>query len=167
MTVEQVITIRKYIDGAYPQLRQRTKEEIEDTDTVWFDLLKGEDFHLAMQAVKNYIRNGNNFPPSISSVLEGCKAVILKYNNRVLETMEADGYFDDPENADAETSKWNKDNRKRKAQVWVSKGYPKEQIPDWFKKDYQRYEATVKQSLLQGGSRALIGDDKTAIAPLQ
>lgn len=165
MTVEQVITIRKYIDGAFPQVRQRSKEEIEDADTVWYDMLKDEDYHLTMQAVKNYIRSGNPFPPSISLILEGCKAVILKYNNQILEMMDADGYFDDPPETDAEIAHWNKDNRKRKAQAYVSVGYPKEKIPDWFKADYQRYEAEIKQSLIQG-ARVTSGE-KAIIAPRQ
>ena len=164
MTVEQVITLRKYVDGAYPQLRQRSKEEIEDTDTVWFDLLKDEDYYLAMQSVKNYIRSGNPYPPGISNVIDGCKTVILQYNNRVLEAMEADGYFDDVKSESAEVSKWNKDNRIRKARAYVSEGYPKERIPEWFRRDYQRYETGVKQSLIN--SKALIGDEK-AIASRQ
>lgn len=160
MTVEQVITLRKYIDGAYPQQRQRTREEIEDADTVWFDLLKGEDFHLAMQSVKNYIRSGNNFPPSISLILEGCKAVVLQYNNRVLEMMDSDGYFNNTAETDIETRRI----RKQKAEIWVSNNYPKELIPEWFQRDYQRYERIVKQSLIN--SKALNGDEK-AIATRQ
>ena len=160
MTIEQMIMIRKYIDGAYPLQRQRTKEETADADMIWFDMLKDEDYNLCMQGVKNYIRSANNFPPSISAILEASKEVVLQYNNKVIELMESEGYFNDSETTPLEISAWNKENRRRKAQIWASNNYPKELIPDWFKTDYQRYEVRVRQTLIPSAARMMIANEK-------
>jgi hypothetical protein len=139
MKDEQVVAIKKYVEGAYPMMKSN-----DDADLVWFDLLQDEEYYGILQSVKNYIRAGNKFPPGVSEVIQGYSLIIMEFNDEVLRLMDEDGFFNDSEEADIEVAYWNKNNRKRKAAVWISKDFPKENIPNWFKEVYQNYESQIK-----------------------
>jgi len=135
MTKSEVIMLRNYIKGAYGY-----DKGDESTDAVWFDLLHNYEHQGIMQAVKSHIRSGNRFPPTLSELIAGYEVIVQSFSNDILDLMDRDGYFNDPVGSDPALASWNKDNRKRKAQVWLSI----HKMPDWFKMDYQRYEGQIK-----------------------
>ena len=140
MTSEQAIAIKKYCEGVYPSMKRDT-----ELDLVWFDQLKGEEYHGTMQSLKNWIKKGNKFPPSIPELISGYELVINEHHALVLKTMEEDGYFNDPFDTEKEIAEFNKKNRIKKARLYISQGYPKETIPNWFKQDYLKYDEKLKQ----------------------
>jgi hypothetical protein len=140
MTDEQVVAIKKYVEGAYPMMKSN-----DDSDLVWFDLLQDQEYYGILQSIKNYIRAGNKFPPTVSEIIKGYSLIIMEFNDEVLRLMDEDGFFNDPPGGEIEVALWNKQNRKRKALVWMSRDYPKENIPRWFKEEYQKYEQMIKQ----------------------
>jgi len=140
MTQQEVIFVKNYIKGAYPNIKDDTT-----SDAVWYDLLKSEEYYGILQSVKNYIRSGNKYAPTLSEIIAGYELIVLEYQNEIIQRMDKDGYFNDGETSPYEIASWNKKNRMRKANVWASRDYPKEKIPDWFKRDYQRYEDLFKQ----------------------
>ncbi len=139
MKDEQVVAIKKYVEGAYPMMKSN-----DDADLVWFDLLQDEEYYGILQSVKNYIRAGNKFPPGVSEIISGYSLIISGFADDVLKLMDDDGYFEDKEGLDSEISDWNRSNRKTKAFIWMSTSFPKETIPNWFKQDYKRYESKIK-----------------------
>ncbi len=162
MTQKELILLLNYVRGAY-----QTFKSDANSDAVWYDLLQGEEYYGILQALKNYIRKGNKFPPTPADLIMGYELIVLEFSNEVLRLMESAGYFDDPTEivltekydeltdtyikteprkvlTDLELARWNKDNRKRRAYIWLSEGFPKEAIPKWFKEDYQKYEKMIK-----------------------
>ncbi|NCC19098.1 MAG: hypothetical protein EOM29_09190 [Bacteroidia bacterium] len=142
MKPAEIVILKEFIKSAYPSY----KDESATSDAVWYEMLHDEDYQGAMMAVKKYIREGNKFPPTLAELIKGCEGVVLEFNNAVLQAMDKDGYFSD----DGEYSDWNYENRKRKAMMWISKDYPKESVPEWFTKDYRKYEESIKEQYFLG-----------------
>jgi len=128
---KMAVAIKFYCEGAYPQMRDKG-----GSDEVWVDMLATYDYALMLSAVKQYIADGNEYAPSIASLIVAYKKQQERFTNDILQKMEDDGFFDDPESSDAEVSLWNKQNRKRKAINYVLTG----NMPEWFKKVYESYQ---------------------------
>jgi hypothetical protein len=148
MTNREVIQIKEYIKGAFANMK-----ESDFSDVVWYDLLKDEEYYGILQSVKNYIRAGNKFPPSIGEIIKGYELIIQDFANDILQEMDDDGYFDDPEQTETEIALWNKKNRKRKAFLWAE---DLSKAPEWFKNDYSSYMQKRKRLF----NRKMIGEAK-------
>lgn len=152
MTKQEYAQIKAYVLGAFPQMKNN-----DFSDAVWYDFLKEEEYYGILQSVKNYIKQGNKFPPTVGEVVNGYELIVQDFNNEVLRLMEESGYFDDAEETDYEVAAWNKKNRKRKAFIWLSNSFPKEAIPDWFKNDYHEYEKVIKAKYFATNNRKQLG----------
>ena len=152
MTVEQVLSIKKYVEGAY----QTVKSDI-DNDLVWIDMLKNEEYYGILESAKKYIRAGNKFPPTIGELIQGYEIVIDEFNKIVFDTMADDGYFVDRVSKDQEVRDWNTQKRTKQTKIWLSKNYPKEYIPQWFLDDWQKYASEVKQMLANNNMQMISG----------
>ena len=152
MTVEQVLSIKKYVEGAY----QTVKSDI-DNDLVWIDMLKNEEYYGILESAKKYIRAGNKFPPTIGELIQGYEIVIDEFNKIVFDTMADDGYFVDRVSKDKEVREWNTQKRIKQTKIWLSKNYPKEYIPQWFLDDWQKYASEVKQMLANNNMQMISG----------
>lgn len=152
MTVEQVLSIKKYVEGAY----QTVKSDI-DNDLVWIDMLKNEEYYGILESAKKYIRAGNKFPPTIGELIQGYEIVIDEFNKIVFDTMADDGYFVDRVSKDKEVREWNTHKRTKQTKIWLSKNYPKEYIPQWFLDDWQKYASEVKQMLANNNMQMISG----------
>ena len=152
MTVEQVLSIKKYVEGAY----QTVKSDI-DNDLVWIDMLKNEEYYGILESAKKYIRAGTKFPPTIGELIQGYEIVIDEFNKIVFDTMADDGYFVDRVSKDQEVRDWNTQKRTKQTKIWLSKNYPKEYIPQWFLDDWQKYASEVKQMLANNNMQMISG----------
>ena len=152
MTVEQVLSIKKYVEGAY----QTVKSDI-DNDLVWIDMLKGEEYYGILESAKKYIRAGNKFAPTIGELIQGYEIVIDEFNKIVFDTMADDGYFVDRVSKEQEVRDWNTQKRTKQTKIWLSKNYPKEYIPQWFLDDWRKYASEVKQLLANNNMQMISG----------
>jgi hypothetical protein len=152
MTREQVLSIKKYVEGAY----QTVKSDI-DNDLVWIDMLKNEEYYGILESAKKYIRAGNKFPPTIGELIQGYEIVIDEFNKIVFDMMADDGYFVDRVSKDQEVRDWNTQKRTKQTKIWLSKNYPKEYIPQWFLDDWQKYASEVKQMLANNNMQMISG----------
>ena len=152
MTIEQVLSIKKYVEGAY----QTVKNDV-DNDLVWIDMLKGEEYYGILESAKKYIRAGNKFAPTIGELIQGYEIVIDEFNKIVFDTMADDGYFVDRVSKEQEVREWNTQKRTKQTKIWLSKGYPKEYIPQWFLDDWRKYASEVKQLLANNNMQMISG----------
>ena len=152
MTREQVLSIKKYVEGAY----QTVKSDI-DNDLVWIDMLKNEEYYGILESAKKYIRAGNKFPPTIGELIQGYEIVIDEFNKIVFDMMADDGYFVDRVSKDQEVRDWNTQKRTKQTKIWLSKNYPKEYIPQWFLDDWRKYASEVKQLLANNNMQMISG----------
>jgi len=125
------VAIKIYCESAYPQMREK-----KGSDDVWIDMLSSYDYTLMLSATKQYIADGNEYAPSIASLITAYKKQQERFTDTILQQMEDDGIFDDPINSNADVASWNKQNRKRKANEYVLTG----SMPDWFKALYESYQ---------------------------
>lgn len=150
MTSQELSQLRAYIKGAYPHIK-----DDEQDDLVWFDLLQGYEYLGLLQTVKRYIKAGNRYAPTVAELISGYETILDGFNLDILDRMASDGVFDDPEfvtitdlngikrtiATEPEVRAWNRQKRIDRARNWLSKNF----LPDWFKRDYQRYEDLFKQ----------------------
>lgn len=129
---KMAVAIKFYCEGAYPQMKDKN-----GSDEVWIDMLTNYDYSLMLLAVKQYISDGNEYAPSIASLILYYKKQQDRFSNDILQEMEKDGIFDDCYGTDIEIALWNKLNRKRKAQNYVITGI----MPGWFEAIYQNYQS--------------------------
>lgn len=125
------VAIKFYCEGAYPQMREKN-----GSDEVWIDMLANYDYSLMLSAVKQYISDGNEYAPSIASLIVAYGKQQDRFIDDILQRMEEDGLFDDTLESESEVALWNKKNRKRKAQMYVMT----KNMPVWFKTIYQSYQ---------------------------
>ena len=139
MTLEELTQLRAYIKGAYPA----SKDE-ESDDVVWFDLLHDYDYAGCLQTVKNYIKAGNRFAPTVAELISGYETTLDGFNDDLLERMARDGVFDDLDcvevkgreiETEPEVRRWNRDKRIIKAKIWLQA----KSMPSWFKEKYDSY----------------------------
>jgi hypothetical protein len=145
MTELEIISIKKYVKGAYPNMK-----DTEISNIVWIDLLQDEEYYGILQSVKNYIKDGNKFPPTVGEVIKGYNLIINKFRDDILNKMEDDGVFDDPDSTDIEIAMWNKKNRKRKTLIWSAN---LSKAPEWFVKIYKSYETNQKALVFKSQKR--------------
>ena len=131
MTQEQVVHIRNYVRGAYPQL----KDNSESTDAVWFDMLKDYAYLGILASVKDYIRSGKQFPPTLAEIIKNYEVVLDSHQDSILNQMILDGVFDDPVGVNEVLADWNKECRIDKAKYWMT--LEKWQWPSWFLEIYK------------------------------
>lgn len=132
MTSEELLKIKKYINGAYPSFKDN-----DQNDAVWFDLLKDYSFNGIIESVKQYVINGNKFTPSIAEIISGYKVLLTEQNEQILHDMEINGEFDDTSLNSIETFEWNYNNRKRKMKMYLSgECY----IPPYYEEIINRYK---------------------------
>jgi hypothetical protein len=140
MTKSEVIMLRNYIKGAYGY-----DNGGESTDAVWFDLLQEYEYKGIMQAAKNHIKSGNNYPPRVAELISGYELILDDFNDDILDKMAKDGVFDDPYcvemidgrliETEPEVRRWNREKRITKAKNWLQA----KSMPDWFKDKYDSY----------------------------
>jgi hypothetical protein len=133
MTFEEVVHIRNYVRGAYPQV----KDSSESTDAVWFDMLKDCAYLGILASVKDYIKKGKQYPPTLAEIIKNYEVVLDSHQDDILNQMILDGVFDDPEGTNEDIADWNKENRIDKAKYWMT--LEKWQWPKWFLEIYKNY----------------------------
>lgn len=131
MDRKMAVAIKFYCEGAYPQMKDKG-----GSDEVWVDMLAEYDYPLMLSAVKQYISDGNEYAPSIASLILAYKKQQERFTDDILQQMELDGVFDDPENSSSEVALWNKKNRKSKANNYVLTRI----MPEWFRTLYENYQ---------------------------
>ena len=163
MTKSEVIMLRNYIKGAYGY-----DNGGESTDAVWFDLLQEYEYKGIMQAAKNHIKSGNNYPPRVAELIKGYETILDDFNSDIIERMTRDGVFDDPAEititdlngnertikVDEETRQWNNQSRITKAKVWLSA----KSMPSWFKAKYEQYRTVIRQGYFGQNNVKMLGD---------
>jgi len=152
MTTEQVLSIKKYVEGAYQTLKSNI-----DNDLVWIDILKDQEYYGILESTKKYIRAGNKFPPTMGELIQGYEIVVDDFNKIVFDMMADDGYFIDRVSENQEIKIWNTEKRTKQTKIWLSKNYPKEHIPQWFLDDWRKYANEVKQLLASNDLQMISG----------
>ena len=128
MTVQEVMLIKKYAEGAYPQMKQD-----EGNDLVWIDMFSPYEFLGIKTALQNHIRSGNKFPPTIAELIKGYEVLLDTFHEDILNRMIQDNVFEGDE--------WNKSKNIEKARAWLS--HPMKVMPDWFKTIYLQYRNQI------------------------
>lgn len=134
-----------FCENAYHQLKEK-----DGGDEVWIEMLKEYQYEVMLSAVKNYIKSGKTYPPSIADLINAYGTEVITIYDGVLDAMEKDGVFNDPEKSDEDLEFWNKDKRRKKAIVWLQSN----NMPEWFRTVLQKYlKRTV---LIYGGDQKLL-----------
>ena len=102
MTKAETMAIRKYVEGAYNQVKTNN-----DSDLVWFDMLKDYDYQIMLKNLKDYIKSGNKYAPNLADLIGMYKPELLGENKKIFDLLEQNGFFDD-ESGDKEIAEWNK-----------------------------------------------------------
>ena len=142
--------LRNYIKGAYGY-----DNGGESTDAVWFDLLQGYEYKGIMQAAKNHIKSGNNYPPRVAELIRGYELILDSLSDDIINCMERAGEFDDLA-GDEETKSWNKRNRIEKLKHWLAHPNRNLIMPEWLKAIISKYQAGIKMKYFGNGSRDAI-----------
>ncbi len=127
MTKAETMAIRKYVEGAYNQVKTNN-----DSDLVWFDMLKDYDYQIMLKNLKDYIKSGNKYAPNLADLIGMYKPELLGENKKIFDLLEQNGFFDD-ESGDKEVAEWNRKNRIRKVTNWL---LDIASSPSWFKEIY-------------------------------
>lgn len=149
MNSEEIIMAKKYVEGAYPQMQNKDKDN--GADIVWLDMLKKYPKEGVIASIKAYIESGNPYPPTLADIIKGYKAELDSHKTEILSQMISDGFFDDPETTDMEIAEWNKDKRIDKAKYWLtldSKTWP-QFFRDEVRKYYKYIELGGKENVKQ------------------
>lgn len=85
MTIEEVLKIKKFLEGNYPKLK-------EADDEVYTMMLAEYEFNLMIEAAKNHIKK-NKFPPTIANLLEEYDKVLRYYKTKIVRKMQNAGIF--------------------------------------------------------------------------
>ena len=82
MNGQEVVLLRKYAEGAYPQMKQDA-----GSDVVWTDMLSSYEYFGVLQALKNYIKSGNRFAPTLAELIAGYQQVLSSFDADIVELM--------------------------------------------------------------------------------
>ena len=134
MTKEECVKGLKYLSLAYG-----TDGFTPDECSIYYEFLQEYDYNTFRKAVKNIIKT-SKFLPKITELIEECNKCKEQVKNDVVEFMKKQGYF----KAIFEYEK---------ATRWLETGI----IPEWFKKDMQKYYKMMKQEALDHKEQMLIG----------
>lgn len=122
----------KYLGICYS--KEYTQEECE----IYYTFLKDYSENTFVQAVKQYVKE-NKFAPTINQLINECEKQKDKFKFEILEKMKADNYF-------------KTELEYEKAVKFLTANI----IPDWFKKDLQKY----KQTLITANQNKLLEEFK-------
>ena len=150
MTKSEVIMLRNYIKGAYGY-----DNGGESTDAVWFDLLQEYEYKGIMQAAKNHIKSGNNYPPRVAELIRGYELILDSLSDDIINRMERAKELDDTE-GDEDVKAWNKRNRVEKLKVWLAHPNRDRIIPDWLKTIISKYQNEIRSRLFGSETRPAI-----------
>lgn len=139
MNIQEVIALRKYAEGAYPQMKST-----DTIDAVWLDMLQPYQPLGMMMALKSYIKTGNPYPPGVGELIKGYEKIVSGLDSDIIEKMDKEGIFDDPKETDREIAEWNRANRKSRATAWLSLWNREKVIPSWFWEIYDQYRQRVE-----------------------
>jgi hypothetical protein len=131
MTTQEVMTIRKYAEGAFPQLKSN-----DGSDMVWVDLLAPFGYLGIMKVLREYILMGNKFPPTVGELISKYQTVLPPIEEAIVQLMLEHGEFDDS-NGDDDIRLWNRQKRLANMREWISRDY----IPESIKSVYEHYKA--------------------------
>lgn len=153
MEAEQVIMIRAIINESYPYV----KMDKQEGDEVWFLMLQDYSYDLMINCLKNYIKNGNKFAPSIAELIELHDKRKESFRHPLVDFMLDKGYFDDVDDKGnkifGEVASWNRDKRVKKHNMWLLE----DRVPSIFKADLEKYQKMMQQEELQYTERKMIG----------
>ncbi len=135
MTVEQVLAIKKYCEGAYPIMKTD-----DDNDIVWIDMLKEFQYEGMLETVKRYIKTGNKFPPTLADLVFKFDYELNSLDKQIFLEMELNGEFQD-KNQDKDIAAWNEKNKKRTSKFYMV--FPNKS-PEWFSEMYQKYKKDLE-----------------------
>lgn len=144
MTVQEVMLIKKYAEGAYPQLKQD-----EGNDLVWIDMLSPYELLGIKTTLQNYIRKGNKFPPTIADLISGYEMLLNSFDEDIINRMIQDNVFEGDE--------WNKPKNIEKARAWLSHPLKERVMPDWFREMYLRYKNQFEIQYFSPSNQKLLG----------
>lgn len=138
MTREECIKGLKYLSLAYG-----TDGFTQEESGIYYEFLQEYSYDTFRAAVKNIIRK-SKFLPKITELLEECENCKEQTKFEVLEFMKVKGYFKESNYSIGEYEK---------AIRWLERG----NIPDWFKKDLNKYYKMMKQETLDHKEILMIG----------
>ncbi len=124
MDKKEFATAMKYLGIAYN--KEFTKEELE----IYYEYLNGYSFELLKKAIKEIVKT-SKFSPKVSDLIDMCEKVKKEKKYYILELMKKDNYF-------KTTTEF------EKALRYLESGI----IPDWFKKDIDKYIPKLKEQKL-------------------
>ncbi len=146
MNAKEILLIKDYLKGAYPILK-----DSDNSNTVWADMLSGYEYLGVLQALKNHIRSGNKYAPTIAELISGYELILDGFNSDIIDKMTRAREFDDQESVklhdgrviaiDPEVSAWNRNNRIEKAKNWLALGI----MPDWFRTKFEQYKKVITE----------------------
>ena len=145
MTSDKAIVIKMFCENAYHQLKEKN-----GGDEVWVEMLKEYQYEVMLSAVKNYIKRGNTYPPSIADLINVYNSEVVTIYDDILNAMECDGVFNDPIGCDEEIETINIRHRREKSINWLQSNV----MPDWFREILQKY--LKKTVLIYGGGQKLL-----------
>jgi hypothetical protein len=79
MTTKQVLAIKTYCEGAYPNMKKDST-----ADLVWIDMLKTYQYEGIMKAVKTYILSGNPYSPTIAVLIQNYGIELTSHNEKLV-----------------------------------------------------------------------------------
>ncbi len=119
MTPEEVIKVKTIIEAAYPNAKNLNNKE---SDLLYISLFGEYELTPMLVAVKEHIKT-STYPPTIADLFRRYDGSTTTKHYAIIETMQAAGYFKDQTEI-------------AKAIMWIGDNV----IPDWFKRDMQRYQ---------------------------
>lgn len=125
MTEIEITKGLSYLGIAYG--KEYTKIEVQQH----YDFLKDYSYETFISAIKSIIRN-SKFLPKINELLEECEKQKEKIKFDIIEFMNKQGYFKDIKEYE-------------QANLFMSKNI----MPEWFKKDVNKYCEIMKQEKLE------------------
>ena len=133
MTENEVLAVKTYAEGAYPQMKSE-----KASDFVWVDMLSPYDLNTAMVSLQTYIKSGNRFPPTVADIIKGCGEAQKNQDEEFIAYLDNLGMFREA-GEDDEVSRWNKDNREQKARNWLAHPLREKAWPEWFRLLYTAF----------------------------
>ena len=148
MKAKEIIVLKTFITESYPYVKMDNPEG----DDVWYIMLKEYKFKKMQKVLMDYIKSGKKFAPGIADLIKLYEDNTIVELNDIISFMEEQGYFDDINPIDAEWAMWNKENRLKKAMMWIEN----DNVPSWLQKDINKYYKLIKTEKITSGSVAKI-----------
>ena len=134
---KQIVNFVVVLKTAYPYaFKDMTDEEVEQMVNLYEEMLGGYSEETLNQVVKEIIKT-RKFLPTLNEIIELCESNKIYKRNEIIDYMEKDGYFKNPNELD-------------KAYFWVNEG----NIPGWLLEEMKKYH----KLLIEEKQRKLIGE---------